>query len=212
MDAIRALCIAGATPSTLSDEGYAPLHLAVLDACSERGKGMEAVLMLLAFGADPNADTARSETPLHLAVESGHIEAIQVSAHWRCMLLPHPLLLLVALVTQQQLAVLWSKARSSATPTKTAAACGNSANPPSLAAVGHSHTFYAPACPPQVLLQAGASVNSRDEDGCTPLHIACEAGHVGAMRVLLGAGSSLVSTTDDGRTPVGGNLHIARGP
>jgi ankyrin repeat protein len=61
---------------------------------------------------------------------------------------------------------------------------------------------------PQVLLQGGASVDVKDDDGCTPLSLAAGSGHLGVIRALLLAGASLATPADDGRTPVGGEQEV----
>lgn len=68
----------------------------------------------------------------------------------------------------------------------------------------------------QILLQAGALQNVRDEDGALPLHDACAGGYLQIVDILLKAAKtdeqqlkSLLETTDiDGDTPL---HHAARG-
>lgn len=57
----------------------------------------------------------------------------------------------------------------------------------------------------QVLLQAGASVQTHDKDGWAPVHLAAEAGNLGALQLLLSAGADPNCCTAEGLTPVGGS-------
>lgn len=61
----------------------------------------------------------------------------------------------------------------------------------------------------ELLLSADASVvNSRVKDEGTAVHIACEKGHAGSLRLLLRHGANVeahVAPSDDPRTP----LHLA---
>jgi len=52
-----------------------------------------------------------------------------------------------------------------------------------------------------MLLKAGADVNSRTDDGCTPLLIAAFNGHEAVLVALLEAGAQMTAL-DDGRTPL----------
>ncbi|CAN0144825.1 unnamed protein product, partial [Phaeothamnion confervicola] len=53
----------------------------------------------------------------------------------------------------------------------------------------------------QALVNAGASVKCRDCKGKTPLHWACERGHVAVAGWLLGNGADHAARDDDSRTP-----------
>jgi ankyrin repeat protein len=72
--ALREMCLADpAAVGSKCEEGYSPMHLAVMSG------RVEAIMMLLAFGGDPDSVAAENgETPLHLAVESEQLEAVQV--------------------------------------------------------------------------------------------------------------------------------------
>jgi len=80
----------------------------------------------------------------------------------------------------------------------------------------HSAAFYGYVEVVRFLLERNASVNSRDSDGCTPLHDACEGGGaregpnvprqlVDVVRLLLSYAADVNARRDDGQTP----LHVA---
>ena len=53
------------------------------------------------------------------------------------------------------------------------------------------------------MLDKGAEVDRADEDGFTPLYIACQNGHVDAARLLLEKGAEVDRATKKGSTPLG---------
>ncbi|NWV79794.1 PPR27 phosphatase, partial [Dasyornis broadbenti] len=53
----------------------------------------------------------------------------------------------------------------------------------------------------KLLVKHGADIHQRDENGWTPLHIACSDGYADIARYLLSLGASLQATTDDGEKP-----------
>lgn len=53
----------------------------------------------------------------------------------------------------------------------------------------------------EILLEAGADIDGKGEDGYTPLHDAVAHGKLEAIRYLLKKGASLTSVNDDGETP-----------
>ena len=55
----------------------------------------------------------------------------------------------------------------------------------------------------KALLAAGANVNVCDEEGHTPLFVACQNGNVDAVKLLSGAGANLNSARNDGAIPIG---------
>ena len=54
----------------------------------------------------------------------------------------------------------------------------------------------------QQWLDRGADVNQADEEGRTPLYIACQNGHVDAARLLLGKGADVDRARESGATPL----------
>jgi ankyrin repeat protein len=55
------------------------------------------------------------------------------------------------------------------------------------------------------LLQHGAVIEAKDNEGYTPLHEACISGHVVVGNELLSCGANIEATSDEGNTP----LHVA---
>ncbi|KAM6111212.1 protein phosphatase 1 regulatory subunit 27 [Pterocles gutturalis] len=53
----------------------------------------------------------------------------------------------------------------------------------------------------KLLVKYGADIHQRDENGWTPLHMACSDGFPAIARYLLSLGASLEATTDDGEKP-----------
>jgi len=53
-----------------------------------------------------------------------------------------------------------------------------------------------------ILIQAGAEIDARNEDGYTALHHAVSQGHLPAVQRLVELGASLDAVTDDGFTPL----------
>ena len=52
-----------------------------------------------------------------------------------------------------------------------------------------------------VLVEFGADLEARTQDGCTPLHFACREDNPGAVRALLALGASAAAANDKGETP-----------
>lgn len=70
-----------------------------------------------------------------------------------------------------------------------------------------SHDLYAAAALNEVdrlreLLAQGADPNQVDEDGFTPLHLACQEWSVDTVRELIAAGAAVDATTESGYTPL----------
>ncbi len=53
-----------------------------------------------------------------------------------------------------------------------------------------------------LLLQSGAVVDSRNNDGATALTVASSRGHMDIVHLLLQTGAALEAHTDDGKTPL----------
>jgi ankyrin repeat protein len=53
-----------------------------------------------------------------------------------------------------------------------------------------------------VLLEHGADINKAQNDGCTPLHMASQQGHVDVVRVLLEQGADINKAKNNGCTPL----------
>lgn len=54
-------------------------------------------------------------------------------------------------------------------------------------------------------------LDSRNNDGQTPLHLACQEGHLDVVRILISYGASLQLRDNEGRTPLdsaAGHEHV----
>lgn len=67
------------------------------------------------------------------------------------------------------------------------------AKTPLLLAAGFGHTETA-----TLLLDAGASVEAKDVNGCSPLHVAADGGHAGAVKLLLARGANIEAIDSTG--------------
>ena len=52
----------------------------------------------------------------------------------------------------------------------------------------------------RVLIDAGADLHTKDEEGCSPLHSACESGALDVVKMLVEAGAEVRATNDEGET------------
>lgn len=52
------------------------------------------------------------------------------------------------------------------------------------------------------MIRAGADVNIKDNEGCTPLHWATRRGQVACMAALIQAGANIEAVNDHGMTPL----------
>ena len=59
----------------------------------------------------------------------------------------------------------------------------------------------------RLLVSRGADLTVRENDGCTPLHIACFSGSLAAVKLLIELGANMSSESNDGST----GLHWAAG-
>ena len=66
----------------------------------------------------------------------------------------------------------------------------------------HAAALRADASEVQALLDEGADVNARNEDGQTPLHVAAERGEVAVLEALLDRGADIDLTDGNGATPL----------
>jgi ankyrin repeat protein len=53
----------------------------------------------------------------------------------------------------------------------------------------------------RLLCEHGANVNSKNSNGCTPLHIAAFYGHVSVVKCLSELGAKIDEKNNDGATP-----------
>lgn len=184
---VERLLAAGADIEARSDEdvsGHRPLHGAASSGHSST------VELLLASGASVDAPTyVASRTSLHLAAQGGHAAIVKV-------LLEHG-------------AAVDSRDKYKWTPLMkaTRGKIGKDVYTDEgdfldkyarlFAGVGDDHCEVA-----KLLLDAGASVNAKDDKGCTPLHHAASSGHKGLVNLLLARGASLQARDDSGQRPI----------
>ncbi len=185
--------IKGADPADLSrldDQGFAPLHEAVL------AKNPAIAGLLLEGKADPNVVTRDGLTPLHYAADTNQPE-------------------LAALLLQYGAAVN-ATGTQGATPLHQAALRGltgmcelllKAGADPNLAdqrqqAPLHYAVLAKSSAVAGILLQAGANPNARDKDGLTPLHYAAY-GNLGEIAtLLLQKGAAIGAAGTQGSTPL----------
>jgi ankyrin repeat protein len=55
---------------------------------------------------------------------------------------------------------------------------------------------------PEVLRGMRELLDGRDNNGRTPLHLACQQGHLDVVRILISYGASLELIDNEGRTPL----------
>ena len=161
---------------------------------------VETLLYLLEKGGDVNAKDVKSRTPLHHASAVGNIAVVQQLIErdaepnipdehgWTAL---H-----VAAGTghTQVVEVLMSGSADIANETERGQATSL-----------HLAAFFGRASTVEYLLKVGASVNTKDMNGCTPLYLASASGHVEVVETLLKAGSSVDTTIKKGHK----SLHFA---
>jgi ankyrin repeat protein len=54
----------------------------------------------------------------------------------------------------------------------------------------------------KLLVSKGANVNTKTNDGATPLHVAAAAGNVEVTKLLVSKGANVNAKTNDGQTPL----------
>jgi ankyrin repeat protein len=190
-EVVELLIAKGADVNGKSDSGLTPLHHAVA------GDHKETAELLIAKGADVNAK-GDGVTPLHIAAwlsQKGTAELLiakgaDVNAKLEAGTLKGQ--------TPLDRAILYESAETADLLRKHGGISGAADSIHVAAAVGNIETV-------KQHLVDGTDVNSKDEDGLTPLHSAAFIGHKEIAELLIAKGADLNAKSDDGYTP----LHAA---
>ena len=174
---VRLLLEHSAGVNALSNDRSTPLHL-----LAEYGIGAfrlpdelhEAVRILLERGANVAAKDDKGRTPLHRAAQNGRVELVR-------LLLEHNADLNATALSND-----------CSTPLHILAEDGSGA----FRFPGDSHEAV------NILLDRGANVAAKDDEGRTPLHGAAQSGSVELVRLLLEHGADLNARSNDGSTPL----------
>ena len=166
------------------------LHFAAASGCSE------VVDLLLKHGANPKVYDAEALTPLHLAVNNGHLAAVRALLNnWAPVDLADTDVVDADLEEERGAGM-----RASARVSVPGASLYIAKRGTALHVCAASNRV---AIARFLIEKAGADVNSRKgAHGCTPLHIACRAGHIDVCRLLIDSGADLNIPDDTGETPL----------
>lgn len=167
---IQQLLRARADANALTEEGWAPLHLAV------QSRDESNVQTLLAAEPPPAAlaDVQVPLSPLHVAAEAGSVG-------------------IVLLLLQSKVVPVDAVAEHGITALHLAAGASQSEGPP-----GTPTDPSAAAAVAEVLLNHGATVDAAMEGGVTPLMVAARVGREAVVRVLLSSGADALRRLPSG--------------
>ena len=175
----------GADVNAKSENRLTPLHYA-----ADYGH-REIIELLLAKGADVNAKDENRLTPLHYAAYGDHKEIVE---------------LLIAKGADVN-----AKKKNGKTPLDMAS--GATADLLRTHG-GHSGSIHVSArdgdlAGVQALLDIGADVNAKDEEGWTPLHYSARNGHEEIVELLISGGADVNVKDESEETAVGENVETA---
>ncbi|CAM9436296.1 unnamed protein product, partial [Laminaria digitata] len=195
----RALLACGARPGATDKRGATPLHNAVLHAHHD------IVLALLAGGANVGRANEEGKTALHIACDFGGLLSLATidallahGASAACEESNGYTPLHVAILSLDQ--VVPAEAKPHEKSPSASESGGREESATFHASVNKSGEEVV-----AFLLDHGAPVDAKNNQGKSPLRLACEKGHVGIARVLLRTGASTGVGGEKGICP----LHIA---
>jgi ankyrin repeat protein len=180
-----------------STANFKPIEL-VTELCTAAESGsLDDIKELLALGADPNLKNSDGRTALHLAAAEGHLKvvryllkhgaSVKVADRWGATPLNDAVKSnhkkIIELMKKYGADTLFINEEREAATLCSAAARGD------LALVKH-------------LVENGTSVNSRDYDQRTPLHIAASEGFLDIVQYLISKDADMDATDKWGNTPL----------